>query len=424
MTYPIAMNLAGKPVLVVGAGVVATRRTKALIAAGAVVTVIAPAATEELQALAAEGALIWKARGYESTDLDEAWLVHAATDDALVNALVVRDADTQRIWSIRADDASTSSAWTPAATTVQDITIAVTSNRDPRRSVAVRNAIAEQLTIGSLPIRPQRPRDGRVVLIGGGPGDPDLITVRGRQELRKADVVIFDRLAPLELLDYLDLDVELIDAGKSPKHHTLTQDEINTVIIEKAREGKRVVRLKGGDPFVLGRGSEEIQACVKAGVAVEVVPGISSALAGPLAAGIPVTHRGTSAGFIVISGHAIDDVSGLAPVDLTLVVLMGVATLPKLVNELIKHGKAATTPVAIIERAYAADQRVTTGTLETIAERATREQVRNPAIIVIGDVVAVPTFLAADSVNLSVADVVAVTDASIAEFTHPALASR
>lgn len=413
MTYPIAMNLQGKPVLVVGAGVVATRRAKALLKSGALVTVVAPSGTDELRALAADGALTWHARDYQSTDVDEAWLVHASTDDALVNALVVRDANAQRIWSIRADDASTSSAWTPASTTVQDITIAVTSNRDPRRSVAVRNAIAEQLAIGSLPIRPQRPRDGRVVLIGGGPGDPDLITVRGRQELRKADVVIFDRLAPLELLDYLDLDVELIDAGKSPKQHTLTQDEINAVIIKKAREGKRVVRLKGGDPFVLGRGSEEMQACVKAGVPVEVIPGISSALAGPLAAGIPVTHRGTSAGFIVISGHAIDDVSALACVDLTLVVLMGVATLPKLVNELIKHGKAATTPVAIIERAYAPDQRVTTGTLETIEQAAEREQVRNPAIIVIGDVVAVPTFLAADQMSLATE-----------RLAQPALASR
>ena len=261
--------------------------------------------------------------------------------------------------------------------------------------MAVRNAIAEQLAVGSLPIRPQRPSDGRVVLVGGGPGAADLITVRGRQEVRKADVIVYDRLAPLELLDYLDLDVELIDAGKSPKHHTMTQEEINAVIVDRALSGKRVVRLKGGDPFVLGRGSEEVQACVNAGVRVQVVPGISSALAGPLAAGIPVTHRGTSAGFTVISGHAIGDVSALAASDLTLVVLMGVATLPRLVSELVLHGKGADTPIAIIERAYATDQRVTLGTLETIVATAHEHRIQNPAIIVVGDVVAVPTMLSA-----------------------------
>ncbi|MUH46192.1 MAG: uroporphyrinogen-III C-methyltransferase, partial [Actinobacteria bacterium] len=349
MTYPLSLDLAGKSVLVVGGGPVAARRVRSLLEAGADVSVVAPVAVDALRDLAATGGIAWHARAFASSDLIGPWLVHATTDDPSTNARIVTECEAQRLWCVRADDASRSPAWTPASTTVQGITIAVTSGADPRRSVAVRNAIAEQLAVGSLPIRPQRPSDGRVVLVGGGPGAADLITVRGRQEVRKADVIVYDRLAPLELLDYLDLDVELIDAGKSPKHHTMTQEEINAVIVDRALSGKRVVRLKGGDPFVLGRGSEEVQACVNAGVRVEVVPGISSALAGPLAAGIPVTHRGTSAGFTVISGHAIGDVSALAASDLTLVVLMGVATLPRLVSELVLHGKGADTPIAIIE---------------------------------------------------------------------------
>ena len=395
MTYPLSLDLAGKSVLVVGGGPVAARRVRSLLEAGADVSVVAPVAVDALRDLAATGGIAWHARAFASSDLIGPWLVHATTDDPSTNARIVTECEAQRLWCVRADDASRSPAWTPASTTVQGITIAVTSGADPRRSVAVRNAIAEQLAVGSLPIRPQRPSDGRVVLVGGGPGAADLITVRGRQEVRKADVIVYDRLAPLELLDYLDLDVELIDAGKSPKHHTMTQEEINAVIVDRALSGKRVVRLKGGDPFVLGRGSEEVQACVNAGVRVEVVPGISSALAGPLAAGIPVTHRGTSAGFTVISGHAIGDVSALAASDLTLVVLMGVATLPRLVSELVLHGKGADTPIAIIERAYATDQRVTLGTLGTIVATAHEHRIQNPAIIVVGDVVAVPTMLSA-----------------------------
>jgi uroporphyrin-III C-methyltransferase/precorrin-2 dehydrogenase/sirohydrochlorin ferrochelatase len=262
----------------------------------------------------------------------------------------------------------------------------------------VRDAIALGVQDGSLTSRPHRRREaGSVVLIGGGPGDPDYITVRGRRELLGADVIIYDRLAPTALLELVDPDVELIDAGKSPGRHTLSQHEINTTIVDRAQRGLRVARLKGGDPFVLGRGSEEVAACVEAGIQVEVVPGVTSAISGPAAAGIPVTHRGVSAGFVVISGHAIDDLAPLAATDLTIVVLMGVAQLGSLVEGLVREGKAASTPIAIIERAYSPDQRITIGTLDTIVETAACAQVANPAIIVVGDVVAVPTMLAADS---------------------------
>lgn len=390
--YPLSLDVAGKPVVVIGAGAVAARRARGLAEAGALVTVISPAISEAMRELGDAVRLV--EREYLDGDLANAWLAHAATDNPVVNAAVAAEAQANRVWCVRADDHGASDAWTPASTTVDDVTIAVTS-ADPRRSVALRSSIAAQLRSGDLPVKARRAHDGHVVLIGGGPGDADLITVRGRRELNKADVVIYDRLAPLELLASLDDDVELIDAGKQPTHHILKQEEINALLIDRARAGKRVARLKGGDPFVLGRGSEEMLACIEAGVTVEVIPGVTSAISAPLAAGIPVTHRGVTTGFIVMSGHEIGDLELAAKSDFTLVVLMGVGRLAALVDGLVEGGKSPNTPIAIIERAYAPDQRVSVGKLESIVEIAAAEQVSNPAIIVVGDVVSVPTWLTA-----------------------------
>ena len=391
-SYPLSLNVAGKHVVVIGAGAVAARRARGLVDAGALVTVISPAISEAMSELGDSVRLV--RREYLAGDLEGAWLAHAATDKPAVNEAVAAEAQVNRIWCIRADDHSASDAWTPASTTVDDVTIAVTS-ADPRRSVALRSSIAAQLRSGDLPVKARRAHDGHVVLIGGGPGDADLITVRGRRELNKADVVIYDRLAPLELLASLDDDVELIDAGKQPDRHTLPQEQINELLIDRARAGKRVARLKGGDPSVLGRGSEEMLACIEAGVTVEVIPGVTSAISAPLAAGIPVTHRGVTTGFIVMSGHEIGDLDLAAKSDLTLVVLMGVGRLGRLVEGLVAGGKSSSTPIAIIERAYAPDQRVTVGTLASIVEIAAAEHVANPAIIIVGDVVSVPTWLTA-----------------------------
>ncbi|MDO8732164.1 MAG: uroporphyrinogen-III C-methyltransferase [Actinomycetota bacterium] len=396
-SYPLSLNLAGKRVVVIGAGSVARRRIPTLIAAGARVLVIAPSVTDSIDQLSQEGSIELQLRRFETGDTSGAWLVHALTDDAGVNAVVAAEADAAGIWCVRADQALLSEAWTPASTSVDDITIAVTAGGDPKRAAAIRDSIADLLKDGSLPVRRVRPADGHVVLIGGGPGDPDLITIRGRRALAMADVVVFDRLGPTALLETLADDVELIAAGKSPGHQSLTQDEINQVIVDRAQLGKRVVRLKGGDPFVFGRGSEEVQACVAAGVTVEVIPGISSAVAAPSAAGIPVTHRGLSNGYAVITGHQLDDLTPLAQLQLTLVVLMGVATLPGLVTGLMAAGKVESTPVAIIENASTSKQRVTVGTLESIVKLAAEVGVRNPAVIVVGDVVSVPNLLAAES---------------------------
>ena len=200
--------------------------------------------------------------------------------------------------------------------------------------------------------------------------------------------MIVDRLAPRSLLDGLDSDVEVIDAGKAPHAHTLTQDEINALLVEHARSGRRVVRLKGGDPLVLGRGSEEAAACRVAGVAVEVVPGVTSALAVPAAAGIPVTARGVTSRFTVISGHDGPlEFGSLAALEGTLLFLMGVSRLREIAGELVAHGRRADEPVAVIERGTTADQRVTVATLGTIADAADARGVQSPAVIVVGDVV-------------------------------------
>jgi uroporphyrin-III C-methyltransferase/precorrin-2 dehydrogenase/sirohydrochlorin ferrochelatase len=389
--YPLLLSLSDRKVVVVGGGPVAARRARGLIDAGADVHVVAPFVCEDLWDAASDGVLTVHVREFDTPDLDGAWLVHTATGERPVDDLVAAEADRRALWCVRADDAARSSAWTPAVARIGDVVVAVNAGADPRRAVQLRNAIGTQLTQGALPLRRQRTASGvgHVALVGGGPGDPGLITARGRLLLSEADVVVVDRLAPQGLLDELDPDVEVIDAGKAPHAHTLTQDQINALLVEKASAGRRVVRLKGGDPYVLGRGSEEAAACRAAGVPVEVVPGVTSALAVPAAAGIPVTARGVTSRFTVISGHDGPlDFGSLAALDGTLLFLMGVSRLPEIARELIGHGRRADEPVAVIERGTTPEQRVTVATLSTIGRVAAARGVRSPAVIVVGDVAA------------------------------------
>jgi uroporphyrin-III C-methyltransferase/precorrin-2 dehydrogenase/sirohydrochlorin ferrochelatase len=228
-----------------------------------------------------------------------------------------------------------------------------------------------------------------VVLVGGGPGEADLITVRGRRALSEADVVVADRLGPTSLLDDLPAGVEVIDVGKAPGHHAVPQPEINRILVEQARRGRTVVRLKGGDPFLFGRGGEEQAHCAAHGVPVEVVPGVSSALAAPTAAGIPLTHRGTVGAVHVAHGHArLSEAAVASVVDgaATLVLLMAVALLPDHVTRLLDAGADPDTPVAIVENATLPTQRVTRAPLATVAEAAAARGVRAPAVIVVGAV--------------------------------------
>ncbi|HSI93217.1 MAG TPA: uroporphyrinogen-III C-methyltransferase [Jiangellaceae bacterium] len=387
-SYPLTLDVAGRRAVVAGGGPVAARRAAALADAGADLVVVAPYLCEPLAELVAAGRARWLPRDYASGDLDGAWLAHTATGDRHVDDQVAADAEAARVWCVRADDAAASAAWTPAVARLGDVLVAVTGGADPRRAVRLRDAVQTALETGGLPLRRTRAGAGSVALVGGGPGDPGLVTTRGRSLLAQADVVVVDRLAPRALLDELDPDVQVVDVGKTPGNHPVPQDEINRLLVEHALAGRAVVRLKGGDPFVLGRGGEEAAACRAAGVPVEVVPGVTSAVSVPAAAGIPVTHRGLARQFTVVSGHEGLDWPSLAAVEGTLVLLMGVSRLADTARQLIAHGKDPGTPAAVVEDGFGPRQRTTTGTLATIAGLAAERAVRPPAVIVVGAVAA------------------------------------
>jgi uroporphyrin-III C-methyltransferase len=398
VVYPVGLRLLDRRVVVVGGGQVAHRRVAGLLEARAQVTVVSPEVTPALEALAAPGSMTWVRRRYEPGDLDGAWYAVAATDDPAVNAAVAEEADRNRIFCARADDRSASSVWTPAVGRHGDLVVGVHGGGDPQRAVGVRDAVVVGLTDGSIADRASRTaagvRAGSVVLVGGGPGDPGLITVRGRQAVAQADVVVADHLAPQSLLASLPADVEVIDASKLPRGRSMAQEQINTLLVEHARAGRRVVRLKGGDPFVFGRGMEELEACLAAGVAVEVVPGVTSAIAVPALAGIPVTHRGLTHEFVVVSGHlppghpqSLVDWAAIGRLRGTVVVLMGVDTAPAIAAALVEHGRAPSTPVAIVSDGSTVTQRTVRTTLAELPRTVAEENIRPPAVWVVGEVV-------------------------------------
>ncbi|WP_435738096.1 uroporphyrinogen-III C-methyltransferase [Cellulosimicrobium sp. PMB13] len=443
MTTLLGLDVTGRTVLVAGGGPVAARRARALADDGAHVRVVAPQLCEDLRDLVAAsvsagylssirppddrypalsgGGVTWVPREVRESDLDDAWLVLTATDDSAVNRTVAEWASRRRTWCVNAGAAHEGSARTPATTRSGDVLVGVVSDvttpqparaavsttgmntaaalaamvgADPRRVRAVRDAIAEHLRAGGADQRRRRPAPGglgRVTLVGGGPGAVDLLTVRGRRALAEADVVVADRLGPVDVLEELAPGVEVIDVGKTPGNHPVPQHEINAILVEQAQRGRVVVRLKGGDPFVYGRGGEEVVACREAGVPVDVVPGISSALSVPALAGIPVTHRGTVAAFHVVSGHdGLDDASLACVRDraATLVVLMGVSQLSRITAQALDAGADPSLPVAIVENGSTPRQRVTRAALGEVVERAAQVGVRAPAIIVVGDVAA------------------------------------
>ncbi|MEU1818279.1 uroporphyrinogen-III C-methyltransferase [Streptomyces roseifaciens] len=409
VAYPVGLRLSGRRVVVLGGGQVAQRRLPALLAAGADVLLVSPSATPSVEAMADTGELRWERRRYRDGDLDGAWYALISTDDPEANRAASAEAEARRVWAVRSDDADAASAWTPATGRSEGVTVAVLTGRDPRRSAAVRDAIIESLRDGSLTAPHFRPRTtgagdghgtatGHVALVGGGPGDPDLITVRGRRLLAQADVVIADRLGPRDLLDELPPHVEVIDAAKIPYGRFMAQEAINNALIEHARAGKSVVRLKGGDPFVFGRGMEEAQALAEHGIPCTVVPGISSTISVPGAAGIPVTHRGVAHEFTVVSGHvapadprSLVDWEAVARLRGTLVLLMSVENIGAIAEVLVRYGRPAATPVAVVQEGTTAAQRRVDATLATVGERVAAEGIRPPAVIVIGDVVTIGT---------------------------------
>ena len=397
MTLLLGLDLADREVVAVGGGPVSARRVADFLAAGARVHLVAPYACEDLVDLVADRRITWAQRDVRPSDLDGAWLVHTATGDRLVDAEVRRTCDERRVWCVDATDGSASRVRVPARAEVDTpdgpVRIGVLAG-DPGRSRTVAAGVEDVLPGGGIDVRRHRERpsgpDGRpagwVALVGGGPGDDGLLTERARVLLRSADVVVYDRLAPQHVLGTLPSTVQLVDVGKAPGRHPVPQHQINQVLVDQASAGRGVVRLKGGDPYVLGRGGEERLACEAAGVKVEVVPGVSSAMAVPAAAGIPLTHRGIAAGFSVVSGH--DEIPRLPTgTEHTVVVLMAVASLQRTSELLISHGRPAGTPAAVIERGCTPRQRVVIGTLDDIADRASAASVESPAVVVVGEVV-------------------------------------
>jgi uroporphyrin-III C-methyltransferase/precorrin-2 dehydrogenase/sirohydrochlorin ferrochelatase len=398
--YLLGLRLRGRRVVVAGGGAVAGRRVPALLDAGADVSLVSPEVTGSLEDLAQAGRIHWTRRRYAPGDIDGAWLVCACTDDPAVNAAIAAAAETQRIWCVRADDASQSPVWTPASGLAGDVRVGVLSG-DPRRSAGIRDAIVAGLRTGSLGARRGRGHRSGVALVGGGPGDPGLLTVRGRQLLAEADVVVTDRLAPRSVLHELPPDVQIIDVAKIPYGRSVAQEHINAALIEHAQAGRFVVRLKGGDPYVFGRGSEEVIACLRAGVPVTVVPGVTSAVAVPAAAGVPVTHRGVAQEFSVVSVHVAPDDErstvnwpALAATRGTLVLLMGVERLAAVADTLIRYGRSGSTPVSVIADGTLPTQRTIVATLDTVGPRVLKDGIRPPAVVVIGEVVNVAAEIA------------------------------
>jgi uroporphyrin-III C-methyltransferase / precorrin-2 dehydrogenase / sirohydrochlorin ferrochelatase len=431
--YLLALRLAGRRVTIIGGGAVAARRIPALLDSGADVVVVSP----ELTPMVAErkGQIRWIRRGYAPGDCAGSWLVGAWTSDPDVNAAVAREADAAGIWCVRADDAAASRAWTPASGTAADVRVGVVSG-DPRHSAGIRDAIVDALSSGAITAPRGRgpageklpgavdPRGregpdggeragsaeepgsgegpgggdlrGWVALVGSGPGDHGLITVRGRQLLARADVVVADRLASWSLLAELPPAVEVVDAAKIPRGTAVAQEHINSVLVANARAGRFVVRLKGGDPFVYGRGGEEVLACLRAGVPVTVIPGVSSVAAAPAAAGVPLTHRGISQEFHVVSAHVAPgderstvDWEALGSSRATLVMLMAIEHLQVIAATLIRHGRNAKTPVSVITDGTLPSQRTISTRLDSVAHDAARAGIRPPAVVVVGEVVTI-----------------------------------
>lgn len=385
--YPLHLDLAGRRVLVVGAGPVAARRVRSLLETDADVRVVAVDVADDFPAVPVER------REFGPDDVDGAWLVLACT--GVVDDVVAAACEQRRVWCVRADDASRSAAWVPAMARTDDVVLSVTAGRDPRRATTLRDALALQLEVGDLPLRRHRSGPGCVALVGGGPGDPGLLTVRGRRLLAAADVVVRDRLAPA--VDLPD-GVEVVDVGKSANGASWAQRDIEAVLVDRARAGHRVVRLKGGDVHLFGRGIEEVTACVAAGVPVEVVPGVSSAFAVPAYAGIPVTARGGTQSVAVVCAHlppgdrgSTVDWDALARLGGTVVLLMAVGRLAAACEALIAGGRPGSTPVAVVQDGTLPTQHVVTTTLARAAGDAAH--LSAPAVVVVGDVVgqAVPT---------------------------------
>jgi uroporphyrin-III C-methyltransferase/precorrin-2 dehydrogenase/sirohydrochlorin ferrochelatase len=398
--YPVGLDLEGRRVVVIGGGSVAQRRIPVLLEAGAAVHLVSPEITPTLQGLVDSGRIRWEDREYYTGDLEGAWYVVAATRNSLVNARVAAEAEQLRTFCVRSDAVHSGTAVTPAVVRRDEMLVAVLTG-DRARTAEARDVVARALSVaGAEAPQAEEKLRGTVALVGGGPGADDLMTVRGHRLLSRADVVVADRLAPQRPLGELRPDVEIVDAAKIPYGRSMAQEAINQVLVDRAREGKFVVRLKGGDPFLYGRGYEEAHACAEAGIPCTVVPGVSSALSVPALAGIPVSNRGMTHEVTVVSGHlppghpnSLIDWDALARMRGTLVVLMGVKNSPAIAESLMAGGRSADTPAAIIMDGSLDGQATHRCTIGTMAGTLEEFDVRPPAIVVVGEVAGLPQVL-------------------------------
>jgi uroporphyrin-III C-methyltransferase/precorrin-2 dehydrogenase/sirohydrochlorin ferrochelatase len=445
--FPIFLDTTELNCLVVGAGEVAARKIELLLKTHAKISVVAPWACDTVLRLVDEGKVNFDHRPYQANDLTEKQLVFVATDDSLINAQIHAQAKALNILVNVVDNIPLCQFITPSIIDRSPIVIAISSGgvapvllrylrqkleslipqkvsllgqfsekfrelvKQKLASVTERRFfwedvfdgdIAEDVLQGNHQQAESKlltklesddsPHKGEVYLVGAGPGDPDLLTFRALRLMQKADVVVYDRLVSPEILELVRRDAEKIYVGKAKSKHTVPQEEINQLLASEAMAGKRVVRLKGGDPFIFGRGGEELETLVEKGISFQVVPGITAASGAASYAGIPLTHRDHAKSVVFATGHLRDNTinlnwQGLAQPDQTIVFYMGLTGLAIICEELVKHGLPATTPIAMVQSATTPQQKVITGTLLDIQAKAIAAGIEPPALIIVGSVV-------------------------------------
>lgn len=444
---PLFHKLQGGRVLVVGGGEIALRKARLLADAGAALRVVAPEVDGQLAALAREGGGEVLVRGYQAPDLVGCRLVIAATDDAGLNAQVSADAQALNLPVNVVDAPALCTVIFPAIVDRSPLVVAVSSGGDApvlarlirakleawipsaygelaglaarfrhqvkrlypdvnqrrgfwenvfqgpiaERQLAGQGAEAERLLQAMVDGAPVQ-QGGEVYLVGAGPGDPDLLTFRALRLMQQADVVLYDRLVAPAIIDMCRRDAERIYVGKRRADHAVPQDQINRLLVDLAKQGKRVLRLKGGDPFIFGRGGEEIEQLAEQGISFQVVPGITAASGCSAYGGIPLTHRDYAQSVRFVTGHLKDGTSNLPWDDLvapaqTLVFYMGLVGLPTICAELIRHGRAASTPAALVQQGTTRNQRVFTGTLADLPALVAQHEVHAPTLVIVGEVV-------------------------------------
>ncbi len=444
---PIFMNIRGQRCLVVGGGEIAARKAALLEGAGAEIAVVSPALSSSLQQQLERGAISYREGDFAASDLEGVSLVIAATNDEAVNRQVSELARSRQLPVNVVDNPELCSFIVPSIIDRSPVQIAVSTGgaspvlarllrtrlealvpsaygrlaamvdgfRDRVKArfsdVNARRNFWEQVLEGKIAEMVFAGKDkeaeaelekalaaggeqkaGEVYLIGGGPGDPDLLTFRALRLMQKADVVVHDRLISKEVLELTRRDAERVYVGKERDNHAVPQEEINQLLVDLAKQGKRVCRLKGGDPFVFGRGGEEIETLTENGVNFQVVPAITAALGASAYAGIPLTHRDYSQAAVFVTGHLKDgsmnlNWPALAQPNQTVVFYMGLKGLPVICSTLMEHGMPGETPIALVQQATTPRQRVFTGTLADMPERIAKEQVKAPTLIIVGNVV-------------------------------------